>query len=81
MKLDDGIDKEELKEADNMMRIYARYGSIGLQMLVIMVLFSWCGHWLDGRIGWEHPWLTILFAFIGLAGAIWFLFKETKKLR
>jgi hypothetical protein len=35
------------------------------------------GRWLDGRIGWEFPALTLLGALLGITGAMLFLFKET----
>ncbi len=33
MKLDDGIDKEEEKEIKDVANSYARYGSLGIQMV------------------------------------------------
>lgn len=77
----DGIDKEELKEADSMMRIYARYGSLGIQMIVIVVLFTLGGHWLDGRVAGEFPVFTLVLSFVGVVGALWYLFKEVRKPR
>lgn len=77
----DGIDKEELKEADSMMKLYGRYGALGLQMVAITVLSIWAGHWIDGQLGWKFPVFTLLMAVFGLAGAIWYLYREVMKKR
>ena len=79
MKIDDGIDKDELKEITGPAKSYARYGALGVQMVASIVIFILLGRWLDGMIGGKTPWCTVAGAFLGIAGAIWFLFKETRK--
>jgi heme/copper-type cytochrome/quinol oxidase subunit 4 len=79
MKLDDGIDKEDVEEAKDSARSYGRYGALGIQMVVIILVFAWGGHWLDGRLELKTPWSTLLGALIGIFGALWTLFKETRK--
>ena len=81
MKLDDGIDKEEAEDIETAASSYGRYGALGIQMVAVILVFLFGGHWLDGRLGLKTPWLTVLGVFIGIAGAIWLLFKETRRLR
>jgi len=79
MKLDDGIDKEDVEEAKDTARSYGRYGALGIQMVVIILVFAWGGHWLDGRLALKTPWFALLGVLIGIFGALWTLFKETRK--
>lgn len=79
MKLDDGIDKEELEEVTGPAKSYARYGALGVQMMVAIVLFVLGGRWLDKTLHQETPWFTVLGVFLGITGALWFLFKETRR--
>ena len=79
MKLDDGIDKEELEEITGPAKSYARYGALGVQMVVGMALFILGGRWLDKLLHLETPWFTVAGVFFGIAGALWLLFKETRK--
>jgi heme/copper-type cytochrome/quinol oxidase subunit 4 len=81
MKLDDGIDKEEAKELESAASSYGRYGALGIQMVVVIAVFVLGGHWLDGRMTLKTPWFTVAGVFLGVIGAIWMLFKETRRLR
>ena len=79
MKLEDGIDKEELEEVTGPAKSYARYGAMGTQMVVGMVLFILGGRWLDNELELATPWFTVLGVFLGVTGALWLLFKETRR--
>ncbi|MBL8009078.1 MAG: AtpZ/AtpI family protein [Flavobacteriales bacterium] len=56
---------------------YLRYSALGLQMAGIILLSIWAGRWLDGRVDTGFPAFTLVFALLGIAGAMVFLFKET----
>ena len=58
---------------------YLRLMGIGINMFVIILLFTWLGWWLDGVLGWRVPVFTILCALMGIAGAMMHLFKETRQ--
>lgn len=73
------MDKEDLDEAGGMLKLYGRYGALGLQMVAIVVLSIWAGHWIDGRLHWGFPVFTLLMALLGLAGAIWYLYREVMR--
>ena len=81
MKLDDGLNKEEAEEIETAASSYGRYGALGIQMVVVIVVFLFAGRWLDARLALKTPWFTVLGVFFGIAGAIWLLFKETRRLR
>jgi F0F1-type ATP synthase assembly protein I len=79
MKLDDGIDQEELEEVTGPAKSYARYGALGVQMVVGMVVFILGGRWLDKALHVGTPWFTVLGVLLGIIAALWLLFKETRK--
>ncbi len=79
MKIDDGIDKDELEEVTGPAKSYARYGSLAFQMAAVIALAVWGGQWLDGLLGWRFPAFTILFLLAGLVGVIWSVYRSVKK--
>jgi len=79
MKLDDGIDKEELEEITGPAKSYARYGALGIQMVAFLAVGVLGGRWLDSKVDPEFPLFTLIGVLFGLAGALWFLFKEATK--
>lgn len=79
MKLEDGIDKEELEEVTGPAKSYARFGALGAQMVVGMVLFILGGRWIDRSLALATPWFTVLGVLLGIVAALWLLFKETRK--
>ncbi len=79
MKLDDGIDKSELEEVKQGMNAYARFGTLGIQMVAFLVIGIFGGRWLDRTVVLKFPLFTLLGTLIGVVGAMWFLFQETKK--
>ena len=60
MKLDDGIDKEELEEVTGPAKSYARYGALGIQMVAFLAVGVIGGRWLDGKLAWKFPLFTLL---------------------
>ncbi len=58
---------------------YLRYVHLGLVMAGIILAFTFAGQWLDQRIPWKTPVLTIGLSLLGVAGAMLYLFKETGK--
>jgi F0F1-type ATP synthase assembly protein I len=45
---------------------YGRYGSVGIELVLSIVLGYWAGHWLDGKVGGGHGWLTIAGSLLGV---------------
>jgi F0F1-type ATP synthase assembly protein I len=67
----------ELDKARRDYNNYLRYTGLGFTMIGIVLVCCFGGWWLDGLIGWKYPVLTILLSLIGIAGAMFHLFKET----
>ena len=79
MKVDDGIDKDELEEVTRPAKNYARYGGLAFQMAAVIALSVWGGQWLDGLLGWKFPLFTILLLLTGLTGVIWSIYRSVRK--
>ena len=79
MKFDDGIDKDELESVNGPAKSYGRYGALGIQMVAFLAVGVLGGRWLDSKVVLKFPLFTLLGVFFGLAGALWFLFKEATK--
>ena len=58
---------------------YAKYSSIALQMLVIILLGIWGGVKLDGLVSFQFPLFTVLFSFISVGLAIYVVIKDLLK--
>jgi F0F1-type ATP synthase assembly protein I len=56
---------------------FMRFAVLGTTMMGMVLGSMLIGHWLDGRIGWDGPWMLLLFALLGLVGAMLHLFRET----
>ena len=69
--------KEELKKVRKGYDNYLRFSGLGVQMAGVILAGVLGGRWLDERIGWKFPVLTLLGALLGITGAMLFLFKET----
>ena len=52
----------------------ARYTGAGLEFAVAVGLFTWLGHWADGRFGTD-PWWTVIGALVGVAAGTWVLVR------
>ena len=55
---------------------YARYTSIGLQIIVVILIFLFAGHKIDGWTHQSFPIFTLILSIIGLAAAMWFMVRE-----
>lgn len=62
-------------ENNNPLQNYARYTSIGIQMLVIIILGVFGGYKLDQYLG-TLPLLTIILSFAGVSLAIYHAIKD-----
>ena len=52
----------------------AKYGGLGLQFALSIILFLYVGQWLDRRLGTE-PWLLILGVFTGAGAAFYSMYR------
>ena len=79
MKIDDGIDKEELESVNGPAKNYGKYGVLGIQMVAFLAVGVLGGRWLDSKVVLKFPVFTLLGVLFGLVGALWFLFKEATR--
>jgi ATP synthase protein I len=55
-----------------------RYAGLGVQMAASLLVFVWAGQWLDRRLG-TGGLLTVLFAFIGFGGTMYWLIRSLRE--
>ncbi len=55
-----------------------RYAGLGVQMAVSLLLFVWIGQWADRRFG-TGGLLTVLAAFIGFGGTMYWLIRSLRR--
>jgi len=64
------------KEKINQFKGYAKYSSMGFQMVVIIGGGVWGGYLLDHMIGWKFPIFIVLGSILSVAVAIYFAIKD-----
>ncbi len=52
-----------------------RYAGLGVQLAVSLLVFVWLGQWLDRHLG-TGGLLTVVFAFIGFGGTMYWLIRS-----
>jgi ATP synthase protein I len=57
---------------------YGRYGSVGIELVLSMVLGYLGGHWLDGKIGGGRGWFTIIGSVVGIYAGFHAIFAAAK---
>jgi ATP synthase protein I len=54
-----------------------RYAGLGVQMAASLLLFVWIGQWADRQFG-TGGLLTVLAAFLGFGGTMWWLIRSLR---
>lgn len=57
-------------------RVYARFIGMGVQMLLIILIFAWAGKKLDARTGNEKPIFTAILSLLGVISGIYIVLKD-----
>ncbi len=57
---------------DSPLKFYAKYSSLGLQMIIIILLGVFGGKELDLWLNWGFPVFTLIFTLLSVAGAIFY---------
>ncbi len=55
-----------------------RYAGLGVQLAVSLLLFVWLGQWADRRLG-TGGLLTVLCAFLGFGGTMYWLIRSLRQ--
>jgi F0F1-type ATP synthase assembly protein I len=58
---------------------FAPFMTMGLELAIYIVVFTFLGYWLDGKLG-TLPVFTILLALTGLFGGFYKFFKRASKI-
>lgn len=58
---------------------YLKFAGMGIQMVVIIVLFTFFGYWIDGKLVLETPWFTAALSLVGVFVAIYLMIKQLPK--
>ncbi len=72
--------KKNDNSAKNKVNAFAKFSSIGIQMLVFIVGGAYLGKYLDSKLQLETPWMTILFSLIGVFAGLYLVLKEVSNL-
>jgi heme/copper-type cytochrome/quinol oxidase subunit 4 len=55
-----------------------RYAGLGIQLAVSLLLFVWIGQWADRKLG-TGGLLTVVAAFLGFGGTMWWLIRSLSR--
>lgn len=70
---------EKFKKKDNPLKFYAKYSSLGLQMIVIILAGAFGGRAIDSRLEREFPVFTVVLTIIAVIIAIIYGMRELFK--
>lgn len=59
---------------------FARFSAVGIQMGVIIALFTWLGTFLDAKYHSETPWWTIGLSIFGVTASLVLVIREVIKM-
>jgi ATP synthase protein I len=65
-----------MKKDNKGLNDFAKYSSLGLQMVAIILVTTWGGIKLDKLTGWHTPVFTIVLSLLGVFAAIYFAVKD-----
>lgn len=59
---------------------FAKFSSAGIQMGVLIVAGVYLGKYLDEKFQFESPWMTIVFALLGVFIGLYVVIREVIKM-
>lgn len=68
------------KKSNSSISKFARFSSVGIQMGVIIALFTWLGDYIDTKVNNKTPWWTLFFSLFGVAAGLVLVIKEVIKM-
>ncbi|MDB4089029.1 AtpZ/AtpI family protein [Flavobacteriales bacterium] len=69
-------ENSEIKKVNS----FAKFSSAGIQMGVLIVAGVYFGEWLDKKFEFESPWMTIVFALLGVFIGLYIVIREVIKM-
>ncbi len=70
------MDKRNLDNKLEKVNVFARFSFVGIQMAVVIVVFTFLGDYLDGVFEFKTPWMTIVCSVLGVFGGLYLVIKE-----
>ncbi len=64
---------------DNPLKFYAKYSTLALQMIVIIVAGAFGGRELDTWVNWDFPVFTLVLTLLSVIGAVFYGMRELFK--
>ena len=61
------------------MNAYAKYTSLGFQMIVIIGIFTYVGYKIDENAGHETQWVTAILSLTGVFISLFLVIRAVKK--
>lgn len=71
--------KKNKPESENSLKNYARYSSIAVQMLAIILIGVFGGIKLDEWVAWGFPVFTAIFSILSVFLAIYYVIRDLLK--
>jgi ATP synthase protein I len=71
-------DESSREEKKYLLKDYAPYMGLGLQLAITVIVMVFLGIWLDGRFN-TSPLLTIIFSLLGIFAALYNFIKSVLK--
>lgn len=75
----EGRDEGRLSDVGEGYRKAAPYMAASSSLVGAVAVFTFLGHWLDGKLGLKVPWLTMAGALVGITGGFVSFFKTVLK--
>jgi F0F1-type ATP synthase assembly protein I len=67
------------RKPDSVLRELGKYGALGLEMAISVVIGMAIGWWLDRKLG-TTPWLMVVWIGFGFAAGVRSLWRSAKKM-
>jgi len=71
--------KDEKRKKESSLKFYAKYSSLGLQMIVIILAGTFGGKALDDWLQWGFPVFTLVLTLAAVAFSIYYGIREFLK--
>ncbi|HYG03967.1 MAG TPA: AtpZ/AtpI family protein [Chryseosolibacter sp.] len=55
---------------------YLKYTSLAFQLLIVIGVFGWLGHKLDGWLGLQFPVFMLILGFLGFGGMMYQIYRS-----
>jgi len=68
-----------MKKDDNPIKFYAKYSTLGIQMVVIILVGAFGGKALDEWLNWDFPVFTLFLTLLCVAAAVIYGMRELFK--